>query len=173
LTRRRLIRTGLGGLVLLGIAGCARSSTGIGPFEDAQHVYRALSGRDRDMIAAVAAALLDGALPSDAHAPALVEVVRGVDVAVWGLPDDARGELAQLFNLLGFSVTRGLAAGIWSSWSDASASDVATFLARWRRSGISLFRSGYQALHQVVMAAWYGNSASWERIGYPGPPSLS
>jgi hypothetical protein len=159
-------------LVLLGIAGCARNVTATGPFEDAAYAYRALSPRDREIIAAVAGPMLDGALPSDEHAPAILEVVRGVDVAVFGLPDDVRAELAQLFNLLGFSVTRGLAAGIWSSWSDASEDDVAAFLGRWRRSTITLFRAGYQALHQLVMASWYGNHASWERIGYPGPPKL-
>jgi hypothetical protein len=172
MTRRRLIRTGLGGLVLLGIAGCARSVTSAGSFEDSQYAYRVLSPRDRAMIAAVSSAMLDGALPSAARTAALVEVVRGVDVAVAGLPADAQAELAQLFNLLGFSVTRGLVAGIWSSWGDASANDVGAFLERWRRSSISLFRSGYQALHQLAMASWYGNPTSWERIRYPGPPEL-
>jgi hypothetical protein len=160
-------------LVLLSVAGCARSSTATGPFEDAEYAYRVLSPRDRNMIASVAGAMLEGAVPLDARPVALVEVVRGVDVAVAGLPDDARAELAQLFNLLGFSVTRGLAAGIWSSWGDASVNEVVAFLSRWRNSGISLFRSGYQALHQLVMASWYGNDASWERIGYPGPPNLN
>jgi hypothetical protein len=173
MTRRRLIRTGLGGLALLAFAGCARNSASVGPLDDAEYPYRALSSRDRNMIASVAAAMLDGALPGAARGAALVEVVRGVDVAVAGLPDDARAELAQLFNLLGFSVTRGLVAGIWRPWSDAALSDVAAFLARWRGSSYSLFRSGYQALHQLVMASWYGNSVSWGRIGYPGPPNLN
>jgi len=160
-------------LALLGIAGCARSSTATGLFDDAGYAYRVLSSRDRNMIAAVAGTMLEGALPADVRPAALVAVVRGVDVAVAGLPDDPRRELAELFNLLGFSVTRGLAAGVWSSWSDASASDVSAFLSRWRRSSLSLFRSGYQALHQLIMASWYGNGVSWERIGYPGPPKYN
>jgi hypothetical protein len=172
MTRRRLIRTGLGGLALLGFAGCARNVAATGSFKDAQYAYRVLSPRDREMIAAVAGAMLDGALPVDGRTAALVDVVRGVDVAVAGLPGDDQAELAQLFNLLGFSVTRGLAAGIWSSWGDAGENEVAAFLTRWRGSAFSLLRTGYQALHQLAMASWYGNPVSWERIAYPGPPNL-
>jgi hypothetical protein len=54
---------------------------------------------------------------------------------------------------------------------EASAEDIARFLERWRHSSIALLRSGYQALHELVMAAWYGNAQSWGRIGYPGPPT--
>jgi hypothetical protein len=35
-----------------------------------------------------------------------------------------------------------------------------------------LLRSGYAALHQLVLAAWYGNARAWPAIGYGGPPSL-
>jgi hypothetical protein len=171
MTRRRLIHTGLGGLALLYISGCSRGTVS-GSFADPDFAYRVLSPRDRDMFAAVGNTMLDGALAAAAGPTALVNVVRGVDIAAAGLPAGDRSELAQLFNLLGFSVTRGLAAGIWTSWGDASETDVASFLQRWRFSSIGLFRSGYQALHQLVMAAWYGDSASWERIGYPGPPAL-
>ena len=49
--------------------------------------------------------------------------------------------------------------------------DIALFLERWQHSSIALLRSDYQALHQLIMAAWYGNAQSWRRIGYPGPPA--
>jgi hypothetical protein len=84
-----------------------------------------------------------------------------------------QAEIRQLFGLLEFPVTRALAAGVWSAWDAAAPQQIAGFLTRWRYSGIALFRSGYQALHQLVMASWYGNAASWPRIGYPGPPRVA
>lgn len=174
LTRRELIHTGLGGLALLALGGCARPGNASGPFDDPGYAYRALTGGDRELVAAVGAVMLAGALPTDAaaHDVAMVQVVRGVDVAIDGLPPSVQYEIGQLFGLLRFPPTRALAAGIWSSWENAGAKTVADFLTRWRFSNIELFRSGYQALHQLVMASWYGNNASWARVGYPGPPAV-
>jgi len=45
-------------------------------------------------------------------------------------------------------------------------------LGRWQHSRLALLRSAYDGLHQLVLAAWYGNSRAWPAIGYPGPPSL-
>lgn len=171
LTRRDLIRTGFAGSIALAIGGCAGSNAGV-PFDDPTYRYRELSAGDRELIAAVSAAMLAGALPAEpaAQRAAIVLAVRGVDVAVSGLTPDVSAEVHQLFGLLQFPLTRGLAAGIWSSWGGASTSDVAGFLQRWRFSGIGLFRTGYQALHQLCMSSWYGQNESWPRIGYPGPP---
>lgn len=173
LSRRELIRTGVAGGTLLALAACARSSAP-SAFDDSAYSYRALSPADRELIAALGAAMLANALPRGAaNGQALVQVVRGVDVAMTGLTPHVVAELHQLFGLLEFAPTRAIAAGIWSAWSHASRRDVARFLTRWRFSGVALYRSGYQALHQLVMAAWYGNARSWNAIGYPGPPAIS
>jgi hypothetical protein len=102
-----------------------------------------------------------------------VQAVRGIDVALSGLEPAPLGEVRQLLALLEFPVTRALAAGVWSSWNDASVRDVTAFLERWRFSGTLLYRTGYQALHTIVKAAWYGNASSWAGIGYPGPPAVA
>ena len=171
LTRRQLIQTGIAGSVLLSLAACTRSNA---PFADEGYRYRMLTAGDRDLIAAVTGAMLAGAFPNDAtgRRNAIVRTVRGVDVAMDGLTPRVVDELRQLFGLLEFAPARGFAAGIWSSWSNAGDRDVTQFLTRWRYSGVALFRSGYQALHQLVMAAWYGDATSWNRIGYPGPPDI-
>lgn len=174
LTRRRMLQTGVGGLALLAVAGCARPQGAAQAFDDPSYAYRALSAADRDLVAAIAPAMLGNALPAATSGlSALVQVVRGVDVAVAGLPPSVQAEIHQLFGLLEFAPTRALAAGVWSSWEDAGEAGASAFLTRWRLSGIALFRSGYQALHQLVMASWYGNGASWPRIGYPGPPHVA
>lgn len=175
LSRRELIQTGVAGAAVLALANCARSNApGRAPFDDPSYPYKILGPGDRATMAAIGGAMLAGALPPDkpAYAIALLEVVRGVDIAAAGLAPGPQGELQQLFGLLSFPVTRGFAAGIWSSWDDASPADVSKFLENWRFSGLTLFRTAYQALHTIVMASWYGNGASWATIGYPGPPNL-
>src|SRR6202042_1092478 len=85
LTRRELIRTGVAGGALLALGGCAPSPAPSG-FDDSAYPYRALSPADRELIAAVGAAMLASALPRGAsNQLALVQVVRGVDVAMTGL----------------------------------------------------------------------------------------
>jgi hypothetical protein len=124
------------------------------------------------MLRAIADAMLDGALPQTNRDAALAQAVAGVHVALAGLPPAVQGEVSQLFGLLNFPLTRRFIAGV-GPWDRISRTDTAAFLERWRTSNSTLLRSGYQALHQLVMAAWYGQSSSWARIGYPGPPHLS
>jgi hypothetical protein len=175
LSRRELIQTGIAGAALLALANCARSNNpGQSPFRDESYPYKILGPADRATIAAIGSALLLGALPSDpaAHITAVIQVVRGVDVAAAGLTPAPQGELQQLFGLLSFPLTRGFTTGIWGSWDDANPTEVAKFLENWRFSGVMLYKTAYQALHTIVMASWYGNDASWPAIGYPGPPRL-
>jgi hypothetical protein len=152
MTRGAWLRAGAGSTLLLGLGGCAPAAS-----PDA-------------MLRAIAAAMLDGALPPGDDR-ALDDAVSGVHVAIAGLPSAVQGEIGQLFGLLQFPLTRRFIAGV-GPWDRASRSDVTAFLQRWRRSNVQLFRSGYQALHQLVMAGWYGQDRAWPRIGYPGPPDL-
>lgn len=157
MTRGQAIRTGLGGALVLGVAGCAPS----GP-----------SG-DRQMVRAIAGVMLCGANGQATLAPAeLDRAVDGTFVAISGLPPAVRDEIAQLFGLLRLPLGRVLAAGVTASWTQASPAEISAFLARWRTSGVLLFRSGYQALHQLVMAGWYGSDDAWKATGYDGPPHL-
>ncbi len=146
------MQTGAGGAILLALGGCAAA------------------GDHREMLHAIARVMLQGALPDNGEA--LDAAVHGVDVAIAGLPPAVQGEIGQLFGLLEFPLTRRLMAGI-GSWQTASDADVTAFLQSWRTSNAALLRSSYAALHQLVMAGWYGNDAAWPRIGYPGPPRIA
>ncbi len=128
-----------------------------------------LGAADVEMLRAIAPVLLDGALPPERRAGAIEDVIAGVEIAISRLPPATRAELRELFDLLGFWPARVLAAGVWSPWAEADAAEIETFLAGWRASWIGLLRTAYLALHELVMAAWYGNPKSWARIGYPGP----
>lgn len=174
ITRRRFIQFGVGGAVALAVARLAN-----GPFASdpefkvgLPYQFKVLDEAGRTAIAAIAAVMLEGALPTDIakHEEALQEAVIGVDVAISGLPLAVQKEVADLLLLLKTPVTRRLLVGVSQPWREAPAESVRHFLTRWRYSSLALMRSGYQALHQIIFAAWYGNPHSWGGIGYDGPP---
>jgi hypothetical protein len=168
-TRRTFLVTGSVGLVALAAGGwlevrTARPSPG-----------HALGAAGRRIVTAMAPAFLAGALPQAAaerHA-AIVETVDAVDTAIGGLPPGTQAELTQLFGLLSFTPARIVVAGLWPDWDHASPDAVEAVLARWQASRIALLRSAYDGLHQLVLAAWYGNPRAWPAIGYAGPPVLA
>lgn len=135
---------------------------------------RALGADELAVVRAIVPAMLAGALPAapSEREGALASTTEGVARAVAGLPPHAQHELGQLFTLLSASAGRRLLAGVASPWRDATPSEVDAFLVAWRASSWSLKRTAYDALHQLVFAAWYADPRSWPAIGYPGPPSL-
>lgn len=169
ISRRTLLKAGLAGGAALLLARWLYISTTAPETTPARP--GALDANARALVAAISPVMLAGALP--AHNTALLqEVVAGVEQAIAGLPPAVRHEVSQLFALLSFAPTRALVAGVWSSWPQASPASIGAFLDRWRDSRLMLLRSAYGALHQLVFAAWYGNSNAWPAIGYAGPPSL-
>ena len=130
-----------------------------------------LSPAARSIFTAIAPVLLDGAMPRE-DAAAHAETLRAIEETIAGLAPAARDELEELFSLLDFGPTRCLVAGVWSPWPRVSAASVGAFLERWRESRFALLRSAYDALHQIVLGAWYAQPRAWPAIGYAGPPSL-
>lgn len=176
LTRRQFIKAGM-----IGGAGLALVRILYGPFSsgpmfdrDQDYRYQFLNPKQRTLIAALAPVMLDGALPREASArdQAVIQVMRGVDVAVAGLPPNTQEEIQQLFALLVFPMSRRWVARVSNDWLTTSTEEITDFLQRWRFSSFALMRSAYQALHQLIIAAWYGNDQSWSLIGYAGPPTV-
>lgn len=160
LTRRQLLLGGVTATIALAAAGA---------------VYEFSAGdEEHAIVAAIAPVMLAGAIPGDPalQRGAVAQVVRGVDVAIRGLPLEVRAQLRQLFGLLRFPPTRTLVAGIRHPWHDARPQEIAQFLASWRNSRTARLRSAYDALHQLLMASWYGNANAWMAIGYAGPPAV-
>lgn len=150
-TRRQLL---LGGLAAAGVLAAG------------DVLYDFSTGDDHAIIAAIAPVMLGMDAP-------VQTVVEGFDVAVSGLPLAVQAEVHQLLGLLRFPLSRMFVAGVWHPWHAASSEEIAAFLERFRYSNIAQLRSAYDALHQLIMAAWYGNSQAWSAIGYAGPPSVA
>jgi hypothetical protein len=169
ISRRTLLKAGIaGGAGLLLVRWLYTSTTTV---QSTPTPSGALDGSAHSIVAAIAPVMLAGALPAGDPA-SLREIVAGVDQAIAGLPPAVRKEVDQLFALLSFAPSRALIGGVWSPWHEAGPASIAAFIDRWRVSRMALLRSAYGALHQLVFAAWYGNSNAWPAIGYAGPPPL-
>ena len=173
ITRRTFLVAGIAGSTALAAAYWWRGRRGPASATGAPR-----AGLDPDgqvVMAAIIPAMLDGALPAQRpdRATAVEETLGALAGAISDLPPGAQQELSQLFALLTFPPARIALARVNSPWADAPPAEVAGFLDRWRDSGWKLQRSAYDALHQLVFAAWYGNPRSWPAIGYDGPPVLA
>jgi hypothetical protein len=171
ISRRTFITTGIFGAAALATAYWLRGPHA--PAGDAS--LRVLDADAQAILGAIVPVLLAGALPADAEAKkrAVAATLRGIDTAITGLSPTAQAELRQLFALLALPPARLAIARVSEPWNDASEAEVRACLDRFRGSSLTLLRSAYAALHQLTFAAWYGNPASWARIGYPGPPELA
>ena len=168
-SRRTFLKVGIAsGLVLAGARWLDR------PQAMAATHYRFLDERGASAVAALIPAVLEGSLPKDAAARqrAVEEVVEAFDRAVSGLSASVQKEVDELFTLFRFPPARLMFTGLWSPLEESSAQEISAFLTRWRHSRFDIQRAGYQAITQLLQAAWYGNSASWSAIGYPGAPKI-
>lgn len=134
--------------------------------------YFKISLDEAAAVAAIAAVVLAGNLPTDAASRqiAINEIVAAFDRTVAGLPPAVQGEVDELLSLLTFGLTRRFIAGVAEPWAQAGEVEVKAFLDGWRNSRFVLLQQGYQALVRALLACWYGNPRSWPMIGYGGPP---
>jgi len=166
--RRRVLFTGLAGAAALAAARWLQPV----PVRFDASGAAALSADGADIMRALVPVLLDGALPAQASErnAAVEETVEAIATAIAGLPPATRQELDALFASLAFTPVRIAVAGIDEPWRDASRAQAGAFLARLQKSRWAVKRAVYEALHQLVFAAWYANPRAWPSIGYPGPP---
>jgi hypothetical protein len=172
-TRRTFLKTGLAGGALLALAAAFREPLTRRGRQALMEGYP-LVASERTVVAAIASVILRGVMPGKdpERGAALSRVVDGVAVAVSSLGASAQWEISELFALLMFPPTRIAVAGLLRPWEQAADADIESFLAAWRDSRFGLLQSGYQALHDLVLGAWYADPSSWAAIGYPGPPQL-
>ena len=168
-SRRTFIKVGIaGGLLLAGTRWLDR------PQALAASNFRFLDPRAAAAVAALVPVVLEGAMARDAAAirRAVDETVEAFDRAVAGLSPAVQKEVDELFSILRFPPARLMFTGLWSPLEESTPQEIGAFLARWRHSRFDIQRAGYQAITQLIQAAWYGNTASWTAIGYPGAPKI-
>ncbi len=168
-TRRQFIKVGIAGAALFAAVRFLDR-----PLAAPASPYRALDEDSAKIVRALIPVVLGGSIPMEekAQARTVSDVLAAFDRAVSGLAPAVQDELAQLFTFLGFTPSRIAFTGLWTPLDEASREDLKAFLTRWRHSNFDLQRQSYEALTQLIQAAWYGNPASWKAIGYPGPPAL-
>jgi len=168
--RRRFLKLGIIGGGLLFLAGFWHYLT-----QQEKNVasgFSFLTAEDGRVLTTLTPTLLGKALPSKDRPAAIAEILDEIDRLIAAMPALMQADLRQLFDLLGFPLTRVALTGIWSSWETASGKEVEAFLDRWSTSSLTLLQLGYAALHDLVMASWYDNPRAWPWVGYDGPPDI-
>jgi hypothetical protein len=165
-------------LLGLGVAGAAVVSlVGVGAawmHEPAWGKGRLLPP-GRDVLRAVANAVLDGSLP-EAHGDrgvALEDHLRRVQTTVAGMPAHVQDELGTLLSLLSMAPLRRTLAGLPVPWNEASVAQVQTALQSMRSSTLMLRRQAYGALRDLTHAAYFADPATWPLMRYPGPRTIA
>jgi len=163
--RRTLLKLGLGATVVLAAAGggIAWLRPGL--------VDGRLSAAAREVMHAVARAVLDGALPQpDAQCRAALNAhLQRLEAAIAAFPAATQAELSQLFALLGAAPGRFALAGLHTPWSEASVAELQRALQGMRTASLSLKQQAYHALRDLTNAAYFSDPSVWPRLGYPGP----
>lgn len=171
LSRRSFLKLGVGGGLVLAVAGIGGTLSGCGRQQQvAAAGLRYLRDADVALFRALLPVMLEGSLAGGAQREADVAgLLRRIDDAGLRLGAPAQAELRKLFDLLHLRPTRWLTTGIAAPWNEAAPAELAAWLQRWRSSGVGLFNAGYLALHKLCCIARYSSPEGWAQMGYPGP----
>ncbi len=167
--RRTLLKLGAVAGTALSLAG-----GGIAWFYQAAWSGGRLSRVGRNVLGAVARAVLDSSLPADAG-PQLAAVAAHLDrmdATLRALPPTTQREVADLLALLALAPGRLALAGLSADWGSASVPQIQASLQAMRSSRIALRQQAYHALRDLTHAAYFADSTTWVRLGYPGPPKI-
>lgn len=167
--RRTLLKLGIGSAAVLALAGGGLSLLGGGLTPQGR-----LAAGARDVMRAIARAVLDGLLPAE-PAPlqiALDEHLARLDAAVMAFPAATRQELSQLLALLAHAPGRIALTAMTTSWNDATPDQLSNAMQALRQSSVSLRQQAYHALRDLTNAAWFADRHQWAALGYDGPVAV-
>jgi hypothetical protein len=163
--RRTLLAVGAGAGLVLAAGGAVVASWSPGVADGR------FTARGRAVFSAVAAAVLEGSLPTapDARRAALDAHLTRLEATVSAFPPPTQAEIAELATLLGSPPGRLALAGLVPPWEDAAVAEVQAMLQSLRTSRLALRQQVYHALRDLTNAAWYSDPAAWAPMGYGGP----
>ncbi len=166
--RRSLLKLGIGAAALLAVAG-----GGIALLRPGLDGSR-LAPAGREVFEAIARAVLDGVLPSNAteRARALQAHLERLDATIAAFPAATRAELSQLLALLATAPGRIGLAGLYSDWPQAEVAQMQQALQSMRTASLALRQQAYHALRDLTNAAYFADPSAWPAMGYAGPPDL-
>ncbi len=169
-TRRSVLKFGLGGAALLAVGGVGLSLRAT-VMRAPRRPLQVLDEQQFSVLAAVA----DRVMPGDGdQLPAAwdLEVPEKIDgVLATVHPADA-AEVGQLLLLLESALAGLVLDGRPRTFTGSSAEQQDAALEDWRGSRIGVRRTGFRALQKTILAAYYGSPETWEAVGYPGPPNF-
>lgn len=171
LSRRGVLKLGLGATAFLATAGLAASLSGCSSRSTAAG-FGVLRASDLPFLQAVIPVMLEGALVAVSAQTAVEKTLQSLDHGLAHLSAEMLKLTQQLFDVLAMTITRGPLTGVWTRWKNADAEQIRHFLARWEHSPLNLLRQGHSSLLQLVLMAWYSRPEAWVQCGYPGPPNI-
>lgn len=168
--RRTLLGLGVASAALVSVVGGATALMYERAWRDGK-----LSTAGRDVLAAVARAVLDGSLPSDtdAQSAAIENHLVRMEATVAAMPPHTQNEVADLLALLAIPPLRSIVAGLRAPWEQAAVADVQVALQSMRQSSLLLRRQAYNALRDLTHAAYFADASTWSLLRYPGPRALA
>lgn len=165
--RRRFVRLGLGGAVLLGLGGTLAYQTSGYDVPDAVRArLYALTAKEFLIVSALAARILRRDA-DDLPTPEEVEAAFAIDLFVARMDAANRRDLLRLLHALEHVLP--LSAGVLSRFSRATGEEQDLVLASMERSSQGLLRGAFVALKSLCALAYFSHPLTWGPIGYDGP----
>jgi len=169
-TRRRFLKFGLGGVILLAVPGVGlglRPSVLVEPAAP----LRTFNQRQFSVLAAVAETMCPGAagLPSAGD----LGVAEALDHLYSRMDPTTGKDIGAILDLLENALAGALLDGRVRTFTACSPEQRREVLDAWRTSAISVRRAIFKALRGFVMAAYWGDRRTWDFIGYGGMPDYT
>ncbi|WP_337841677.1 hypothetical protein [Rheinheimera sp.] len=145
------------------------TSTGLAVYQ-----YQQAEGSDDTatlVVDALLPALLLGALP-DEPALATQQLQHSRQAVLDYLPylsQSQQQQLQQLFVVLETDLLRLALTGHWLSLAHLPLGDRLALLDSWRNSYLHLLQQAYAGCKELLLAAYYGNPATWHALQYQAP----
>ena len=164
-TRRRFLSYGLGGVVLL-LAPALGLSLRKSVLVEPRGPLLCLSPRQFSTLVALAETLCPGGdgLPTAAS----LGVADELDLLWSRMHPGVGSDLGSALDLLENALAGAVLDQRFQTFTACSAEVRRAVLLDWANSSIKVRRAVYKALRGFVMAAYWGNPQTWQRIGYDG-----
>lgn len=167
--RRSLLKLGIASTATLALLGGGAALLYEPTWRDGR-----LTDSGRQVLAAIARAVLDGSLPVDTgpQQAAIASHLDRMDATLRAMPPATQREVGDLLALLALPPGRLALAGLASDWARADVAQIQTALQAMRSSRLALRQQAYHALRDLTHAAYFADSATWAQLGYPGPTKI-